>query len=367
MGTKTLARVYDDLVKTAKTRRAREAEAAFKAHDTDYLKQLGAAGDTLGLAPREAANVGQGAEGMTQLMLGGHKDLPAGDPLHIRKTYDPASIISQGSATSALLQDKIEATRAMQEAAAAQGGHVAIPAMGGVTVKNEGIPGMMRHQSVHEFVPGISSYQTNGIPLFPIMNPGLTTGPDGGRSYVNQAVDALKEGRLRDAWGHGKATLTRMSEAPLERVSNVLQAAQKKTGKTISDAVGHRYSFGAAHTINSGNVVNAGGTPTVLDVIPVSKRLSADQMARIKGRMGDAIRQVGGLADEASAGAFMKNIPATLANLGMAAPTDSRTIQREFYNPQVAMGGAAAAATLGDSWRALKKIPLFARAAMHGA
>ena len=294
--------------------------------------------------------MGQGAEGVAQLMLGGHQDLPD-DSLHIRKTYDPYSQITQGDTTTKLLQHKVEANKALQEAAARQGGHVAVPSMGGVVVKNPGVEGMTRHQSVHQFVPQMEQYQ---------QMPGMLQSP-GVKSNAKEVVKSLRQGKLMEAAQNVKKTISGIREAPLEQASQVLGEAAKKTGRPIGDVVIRRLPFGVGHKINPGNIVSAGGKPTILDTLPISKELLQHVQAQGAGRMGRLARKVLGANTEQLA-SMVQSPQGEFLKAFVHQPTPATTIQREFYNPKVP-AKLEAPATLREAGQFLMRGPKIRRAA----
>lgn len=325
--------MLDEFVKISRTRAAEEAAKAFKSGDTSTLRQIGRASEQLGLSPRYVGDVHSGgAEGAVDLMIGKRKGIEGG--LIARKLHRPESAITRGDVTTGLLEQKQKAVDALRQTPEVRSGKVVVPAMGGFDVLHgDKAPGMMRHVSYNEYVPGLrGDFKVRGP------HPLLDIGPAEDlvsaikKKDVGKAIDVVQEAR----------------QSPLSQAHRAIQGAQKQTGQAIGDVVMHRLPGGLVHAINPGNIqLTAEGKPAIIDVLPGDKKFLKKMMGQRQALLHGPQQEVmqAALAGE-SRGPAMARMMEAMGGAG----TDSNlsTLRREIFNPTKAVSHGEKPSTLRD-------------------
>lgn len=245
-----LTTFLDELTKIARTRSAREAEAALHAGDTGTLNQIGQAHQQLGLSPRAVAPLGGGAEAGAYLNLGRAQGQQAGG-LHVEKFYNPNSDITQGDYTRQLVEKKKEFTdtaRGMSPEAKSM-----VPDMYGHSSKNQNTP-LQRTRSTHEFV--------------------------GGASNLHDLPAQQHEPLLDQVERH---------------VISPMKARGMSMGDTMHEGPSRYNPNEITRKVNFGNVVNSPQGPKVLDFLPHQKG-----QEYIPGQSYQTHAPIGGLEGETS-------------------------------------------------------------------
>lgn len=222
-----------ELEKIAVTRSVKEWRRASGAGDAGAADQIARASGQLGLSPRYLEDISTGgAEAGVDKMMGRVQG-PAGDVnesgLLARKLYKPDSAISRQEFTGPLLQQKqqiTDAARAMSPEAKnmvpAMYGHKEMPYLGG----------QLRHQSFHEFVPGIGDIR--------------------GTNLGNEDRPIYSRGTV--------------FSKDLDSVEKKVLEPMRSKGLHMADTITRHEEGGRG--INYGNVVHSPQGPKVLDFLP---------------------------------------------------------------------------------------------------